>query len=200
MDTGLKLHACCRYNQSAIDATIEIMKQNELSPHRVKDIQVDIFKAAYPLVVEPWEEKMNPNTDVQAQFSLPYTVALAIVKGRVSFEEFYPEVLNDPSIHDMMKRVRVVHDLDLDSEFPRKWPTRVTIQTADHKKLSQRVDYPKGDVANPLAWEELITRFNAHSGKVINSAIQAQIVDIVRELQDLKQISQLSMLLCKAED
>ncbi len=200
MDTGLKLHACCRYNQSAIDAAIELMKQNELSPQGVEDIQVDIFKAAYPLVVEPWEEKMNPNTDVQAQFSLPFTVALAIVKGRVSFEEFYPEVLNDPSIRDMMKRVRVVHDSELDSEFPKKWPTRVTIQTADNRKLTQRVDCPKGDVANPLSWEELITRFNAHSRKVINSAIQAQIVDIVRELQDLKQMCQLSMLLCKAED
>ena len=195
MDTGLKLHACCRYNQSAIDAAAEIMKKNDLSPHSVEKVQVDIFKAAYPLVVEPWEEKMNPQTDVQAQFSLPYTVALAVVKGRVSFEEFYPEVLKDPTVRDMMKRVEVVHDPALDAEFPKSWPTRVTIQTTDNRSLDQRVDFPKGDVENPLSWEALIHRFKAHSEMVFDPSRQDRIVETVKKLQDLETITKLTAIL-----
>ena len=200
MDTGLKLHACCRYNQSAIDATVDIMKQNDLSPQMVESVQVEIFKAAYPLVVDPWEEKMNPKTDVQAQFSLPYTVALAAVKGRVSFEEFNPDVLNDPAIHDMMKRVSVVHNPELDPEFPERWPTLVTIQTKGPRSLSQRVDYPKGDIKNPLSWEELIARFNAHSEPAFTPPVQTQIVNTVQELQDLDDMNQLTTLIGKTED
>lgn len=195
MDTGLKLHACCRYNQSAIDATMEIMKANDLSPEAIKSVHVEIFKAAYPLVVEPWDVKMNPQTDVQAQFSLPYTVALAIEKGRVSIEEFYPEILTDQKVRDMMNRIQVIHNEEFDLEFPKIWPTRVTIQTTDHRFLSHRVDYPKGDVENPLTWEELIERFGAHTKGVFDSTLQEQIVGTVNALQNLEKINNLTALL-----
>lgn len=196
MDTGLKLHACCRYNQSAIDAAVDIMKTNDLTPEMVENVQVEIFKAAYPLVVEPWEEKANPKTDVQAQFSLPYTVASAIARGRVSFEEFSPDALKDPTVRDIMKRVTVIHDRALDSEFPKSWPTRVVIRTTDNRSLERRINYPKGDVENPLAWEALIDRFEENTAGEA-SLKKKQIVALVTKLHDLEQMNRLTELLGK---
>ncbi len=195
MDTGLKLHACCRYNQSAIDAALELRKKHDLSADKIDKIEVELFKAAFPLVVDPWEDKMNPATDVQAQFSLPYTVALAAVKGRVSFEEFSPEVLHDPKVREVMKKVEVIHNPDLDPLFPESWPTKVIIKATDGSVFDARIDYPKGDIENPLSWEELADRFKDHTGTVFEESKKSRIVDTVTNFQKLENARQLTALL-----
>ena len=195
LDTGLKLHACCRYNQSAIDACLAIRKENVCPLENIEKIQVHIFKAAYPLVLDPWEEKMNPKTDVQAQFSLPYTVAVAAVKGRVSFDEFNKDLLNDSTIRDMMHRVEVIHDPDLDPLFPKSWPTRVIIQTTDNRSFENRVDYPKGDVENPLTRGELADRFRRNSETVFDASRQTEIIEKVNRFQDVENVTALTTLL-----
>jgi len=195
LDTGIKLHACCRYSQSAIDAVLNLRKEYDLGPHDIDTIRVEIFRAAFPLVVEPWQEKMDPKTDVQAQFSLPYTVAAAIVKGRVSFEEFLPESLSDPRIREVMARVGVVHDPELDPAFPRSWPARVKIRTTGGKHLENKVDFPRGDVNNPLSWDELVIRFKEHSKEVFDPTLQERIVELIQRIHTLKDMKKFTSLL-----
>ena len=55
-----------KHIMDAIDASLAVMKENGLSIDAIEKITVHIFKAAYPLVLDPWEEKMNQQTDVQA--------------------------------------------------------------------------------------------------------------------------------------
>lgn len=195
MDTGLKLHACCRYNQSAIDAVLELRKSHHLSADEIEKIEVELFKAAFPLVVDPWEDKMNPETDVQAQFSLPYTVALAVIKGRVSFEEFNPEVLRDPEVRAVMKKVEVIYNPELDPLFPESWPTKVIVSMTDGNVFDTRVDYPKGDIENPLSWEELADRFKDHTGMIFEESKKDRIVDMITDLQKLENARRLTALL-----
>ena len=195
LDTGIKLHACCRYSQSAIDAVLNIRREHDLGPHDIDTIQVEIFRAAFPLVVDPWQEKMDPKSDVEAQFSLPYTVAAAIVKGRVSFEEFLPESLSDPMIREVMARVGVVHDPELDPAFPRSWPARITIRTRGGKHLENKVDFPRGDVNNPLSSDELLIRFQEHSKEVFDRALQERIVESIQRIHTLKDMKRFTGLL-----
>jgi 2-methylcitrate dehydratase PrpD len=195
LDTGIKLHACCRYNQSPIDAVLNLKKEYDLSPKEIDRIRVEIFRDAFPLVVDPWEEKMDPKTDVQAQFSLPYTVAAAIVRGRVSFEEFLPQSLSDPSIREMMAKVEVVHDPELDPAFPRSWPARVKLGTRDGRHLENRVDFPRGDINNPLSWDELVIRFKVHSKEVFDPTLQERIVESLQRIHKVKDMKRFTGLL-----
>ena len=195
LDTGLKLHACCRYNQSAIDAVLFLRKSNDLNLQKIDSIQVETFQAAFPLVIEPWEQKMNPKTDVQAQFSLPYTVAIAVLKGRVSFEEFFPNHLVDPNVRNLMKKVNVIHNPEFDIAFPKSWPTRVKIRTTDGKEIENKVDFPKGDVENPLSWDELIARFKEHSQNVFRQTRQDKIIEAIQNLEKQEDMQKLTALL-----
>ncbi len=166
-----------------------------MSPQEIDRIRVEIFQAAFPLVVDPWEEKMNPKSDVQAQFSLPYTVAAAIVRGRVSFEEFLPGSLSDSSIREVMEKVEVVHDPELDPAFPRSWPARVELVTRNGKHLESRVDFPRGDANNPLTWNELVIRFKEHSKEIFDPTLQNRIVEALQRIQELKNMEKLTDLL-----
>jgi len=195
LDTGIKLHACCRYNQSPIDAVLNLKREHDLGPHDIDKIRVEIFRDAFPLVVDPWEEKMDPKTDVQAQFSLPYTVAAAVVRGRVSFEEFLPESLSDPSIREVMAKVKVAHDPELDPAFPISWPARVNVTTRDGRHLENKVDFPRGDVNNPLTWDELVIRFKVHSKEVFDRTLQESIVESLQRIHKVKDMKKFTGLL-----
>ena len=195
LDTGLKLHACCRYNQSAIDAVIDLRNRYDLSPQKINRILVEIFQAAFPLVVEPWEEKMNPKSDVQAQFSLPYTVAMAVVRGSVSFEEFQPDALMDSSVREVMKKIDVIHNPEFDPCFPKSWPARVKIKTTDGKDIENRVDFPRGDIENPLTWDELVLRFKTHSGDVFDQTGKDRIVEALQYIERLEDMKEFAALL-----
>ena len=94
-----------------------------------------------------------------------------------------------------MKKVEVVHNPDLDPLFPESWPTKVIITDMDGNVFDTRIDYPKGDIENPLSWEELADRFKDHTGTVFEETKKSRIIDTVTNLQNLENAGQLTALL-----
>jgi len=159
MKTSIKPHACCRYKQGPIDGILKIMRENNLSPAEVESVTLGILKTGFPLVARPKEIKLNPKTIVDAQFSMPFGAAVAILYGKAGLEEYTLEKIQSPAVQEVMGLVRCVTLEELDKEYPRKWPAMVTIKTAAGRIFKLKVDYPKGDPENPLSREELIEKF-----------------------------------------
>lgn len=199
MRTSIKPHACCRYKQGPIDGILEIMRQHRLKASDVQEVKLGILKTGYPIVVEPQEIKYNPKSVVDAQFSMPFGAAVAVLCGRASLNEYTPEKLKSRDVRAMMKRVTCVHDPELDKVFPMRWPASVSIATRTGKVLKTRIDYPKGDPENPLTWEELIDKFNELTDPVFHESVKRRIVDRVRSLEREGNLDRLTTLLPKKE-
>jgi 2-methylcitrate dehydratase PrpD len=197
MQTSIKPHACCRYKQGPIDCILEIVKENRLKPDDIEKVTAAVLKAGFALVAEPQTVKRNPKTTVDAQFSMPFGAAVAIVKGNAFLEAYCMENIASPEIRDMMARVECVQDPELETGFPRKWPAVVDIETRDGRRYRARLDYPKGDPENPLSWEELIDKFMRLTATVFPKAKSRKIVDAVRRLEHIVDISELMELLRK---
>ncbi|MBC8246302.1 MAG: MmgE/PrpD family protein, partial [Deltaproteobacteria bacterium] len=75
------------------------------------------------------------------------------------------------------------------------WPTKVILSDMDGNIFDARIDYPKGDIENPLSWEELTDRFKDHTGAVFEETGKNRIVDMVTNLQKLENVRQLTALL-----
>ncbi|MBW2148236.1 MAG: MmgE/PrpD family protein [Deltaproteobacteria bacterium] len=192
--TSIKPHACCRYMQSPIDGVLKIVREQQLKPDDVDQVEVGVLKAGYGLVAEPKEAKLNPAGIVDAQFSMPFGAAAAILYGRVSLDQYSPESLASQSLKKLMKRVRCVQDPELDREFPRKWPARVAISTHGGQRFETFVEYPKGDPENPLSWDEMIEKFHSLSAAVYRDGRREEIVKRIREM-DKERIGSLATLL-----
>jgi 2-methylcitrate dehydratase PrpD len=183
MNTSIKPHACCRYKQGAIDCILQLVGQHHLRPEDVQRIEVAILQAGFALVADPPELKLDPHCVVDAQFSMPFGAAVALLKGNAFLNQYSPENVASEEIREVMKRVHCVRDESIEKDFPRKWPARVTIFTTDGRTCQCRLEHPKGDPENPLSWDEIIAKFNSLAGDVFERRENDEIVARVRSIE-----------------
>ena len=181
--TSIKPHACCRYKQGSIDGILNVMRENNLKPEEVKQVTLGILKSGFPIVAEPAELKYNPKTLVDAQFSMPFGAAVAMIYGKAFLSEYTLENIESARVKEMMGRVSCVENPELEKVFPRQWPASVELVTEDGRKFSTRVDYPKGDPENPLTWEELISKFDDLTSTIYPAERKRKLVAQVRALE-----------------
>ena len=189
---SVKPHACCRYNQGPIDCVLQIASEHSLGAESVEKVTVGILEAGYNTVAVPVEQKRSPRSVVDAQFSMPFSAAVALVYGRASLDEFTEETLDRPEIVDMMSRVSCVRDPVLEANFPSRWPAWVEIETRDGRRLRHDLEYPKGDPENALSWDEMEDKFRGLTASVISVDKQEEIIATVHSLEALDDIRVLS--------
>jgi 2-methylcitrate dehydratase PrpD len=182
--TAIKPHAACRYSQGAIDGLLDLVLRHDVRPEAIERITLGLFKAAFPVVVEPFERKRRPQAVVDAQFSVYFAAAAAVLWGRVSVAEYQPNRLFAPELHAMIDRVDCVVAPELDNLFPKSWPTKVEIALKDGRRLQTRIDRLKGDPENALAWNELVSKFDDLAGALFPPAHRATIVSAAEDLFD----------------
>jgi 2-methylcitrate dehydratase PrpD len=168
--TSIKPHACCRYMQGPIDATLSLRGTHGIDPATVERVEVGMLAAGFAIVCEPPEAKRRPGSTVDAQFSLPFGIAIALARGTASPDDFTREAWADPVVRRLMERVVAVRDARLDERFPRAWPCWVRIHAAGGRVLEARVDHPRGDPENFPTPGELDAKFRTLAARALPAA------------------------------
>jgi 2-methylcitrate dehydratase PrpD len=195
MQAAFKPYACCRYNHSPIYAVLQLVNDYEIDYREVSEVTVGIVGMAIRAVCEPKEVKYDPKNVVDAQFSLPYSVAVALARRRAFVEEFTEATLTDPAVRDLMSRIRIVHSPQLDLMIPRAFPAEVTIRLGSGKEYYKRVDFCKGDPEEPLTQEELEEKARILVGlSIANEDRIAKLIAAIGQLERVR-VSELAYLL-----
>lgn len=195
--TSIKPHACCRYKQAPIDGVLEIMAKNRLKPDEVEKVTLGILKTGFPIIVTPEESKYNPRSVVDAQFSMPFGAAVAMLYGKATLDEYTLDKLNSPRVREMMNKVSCVEDPELDKVYPKQWPATAEIMTRDGNSYSAKIDYPKGDPENPLTWDELIDKVNSLASSVYSASHLNEIIQRTRHLDKETDLRKFTPLLLR---
>jgi 2-methylcitrate dehydratase PrpD len=195
--TSVKPHACCRYMQPPIDGVLKIVRENDLRPDQIEKVRLGILRAGALLIAEPIENKYRPQSIVEAQFSMPFGAAVAVLYRKAGLGEFHLSKINSEEVKRMMRQVECVVDPDLDQTFPKQWCATAEIFTKDGKRYFTKIEYPKGDPENPLSWEELIHKFNDLSGRFLTRERRLKIVDQVKKLEKIRDLQKWSPLLLR---
>ena len=175
MRTSVKPHACCRYMQGPIDAVLALRAAHRIEPDQVERVEVGMLAAGFPIVCEPAEAKRRPASVVEAQFSLPFGVAVALARGAASPAEFAPACLRDPTVGGLMERVVGVRDPALDAAFPRAWPCWVRIALRGRPPLEAHIEHPRGDPESFLTPAELERKFRTLASRALPAAALARL-------------------------
>ncbi|MDR2089074.1 MAG: MmgE/PrpD family protein [Clostridiales Family XIII bacterium] len=183
--TAFKPYASCRYTHAPIDSTLKIRSAHGVKPEDVEKIVVDVVSMAVRAVVEPRELKYNPDNIAGAQFSLPYTVACAMLFGAVSVEQFTEELLHDADVKAMMDKVEMLHTGEMDRYLPHIFAANVTVRTKDGKEYTELTTFTKGDPEAPITKDELKGKFLSLAKINIDEARALRIHDAVFRLDDI---------------
>ena len=191
INTSIKPHACCRYKQGAIDCIAALTAEHDLQHTDIAQITIAILDAGFALVAEPPDQKQNPLSVVDAQFSMPFGAALAVHYRDAFINRYTVNEIERPEIKDLMKKVVCVRDEELNRNFPSQWPAQVKIEKTDGTLLEKGLTYPKGDPENPLSWDELIEKFLSLSSEVLPQSQCDEIVELVNNIEQAVSIEPL---------
>ena len=159
-DTAFKPYPCCRFLHQVIDGVLDLVKSNRLKAEDIEKVKVGTFKVGIDTLMKPEERRYRPKTIVDAQFSIPFTVAAAVVRRRITLSEFTESSIRDPEILNVAAKVIGEENPEFTKGYPARFPTSIEIRTKDGKALSRFVDLPSGDpakqeyAANPVKFNE----------------------------------------------
>jgi 2-methylcitrate dehydratase PrpD len=143
-------------------------------------------------------KKRRPEGVVDAQFSIPYTVAATLLNGGLSLEAFTDAKLRNEEILDLSARVKLILNPDLDKGPMDVKPQIVEVIKRDGKIISERIEFPKGNPNNPVTSEELVDSFRgmaAYAAKPLSTAQVDDAISLALRLEEVSDVSVLTKLL-----
>lgn len=148
----LKPHPVCRWAQPPVEAILKLRQENPTLDCGVAEVEVRTFAAATGL------HTIHPRNTDEAQFSLPYAVASAWVRGCVDVRD---TALVDSAVGAIAERVRIIPDARLDELFPAQRLAAVTVILEDGARLRSGDTAARGDPERPLSEAEVQEKFRA---------------------------------------
>ena len=181
LDTYVKPYPCCRHLHGAIDGALALRHEHGIDAAEISAVRVETF----PIAAR--HDGTGLDTVLQAQLSLPYTVAVALSRGAVTLTDFEPEARADAAVRALMDRVVVTVDPEADAAYPRAGrPARTTVELAGGREVSTWVQHPYGEPANPLSDEALEAKVRGLCEPVVGAAATAELIAAVHRFDDLR--------------
>jgi 2-methylcitrate dehydratase PrpD len=199
---GPKPFPSCRYTHCAVTACVNLLHNHSLKGQDIQEIRVQIgardMRSVGGWTEDEKKKKRRPEGVVDAQFSIPYTVAATLVNGGLSLEEFTDSKLRNEEILELAARVKLILNPDLDKGPMDVKPQVVEVVTRDGKVLTERIEFPKGNPNNPVSAGELVDSFRgmaAYAAKPLSGAQVDDAISLALSLEETADVSTLTKLL-----
>jgi 2-methylcitrate dehydratase len=193
--TILKKYNAEIHSQSALEAVLELKEDNGLAARDVDRVDLDVFDVAFHIIGGGEEgDKTLVRTKEEADHSLNYMVAVALLDGQVMPEQYEARRISRGDVQELLRRVRITPDPELSARFPQEHGCRVRITLKDGRVLTkQKHDY-EGFVTRPMRWETVVEKFLRLSHPYAEAALCKELVDVVENL-DSVDVEELTSLL-----
>jgi 2-methylcitrate dehydratase PrpD len=183
------------YLMTCLEAMIEMMAAEEISPDRIEAVTVTLPTVVVPLVGIPGYPEHRSATHLNTR----YMLAVTAYRGSDIFYSMAPfarDTREDRRIRELFEKISLAGDPELDKAFPEKKSCVLTIKTKDGRQFTHRNDGPfKGDPANPLTAEDIETKFTRMTVPVLGQVRTDRIIDMIHHLETVADISRLVDLL-----
>ena len=195
--TSIKRFNAEFHAQSALEGVLELKEFYQVRPEEVERIEVEIFDVAYHIIGGGEEgDKRHVHTKEEADHSLPYLIAVALLDGEVTPAQYTPERIVRADVQALLRKVSVRPDDALSQRFPAEMPCRLRIFLTGGQVLHlEQQDYA-GFSTRPFSWEQAEAKFERLAAPYAEKELRQAIVEAVAHLETID-VSQLAELLAR---
>src|SRR5246127_4997944 len=183
------------HTQSAVHCMVELARQNKIDPDKVISIEADVFQLAFDFAGGGlYGVDKVIRTKEQADHSLPYLLAVALLDGDVMPAQFKADRIIKPDVQALLKKVSVRPNHEYTELYPGKMPAKIIVRLQDGKVIEHEVqDYP-GLASHPFTWEDAVQKFDALVAGCVDEGLSGEIKDAARTVENI-QVKDLMKLL-----
>ncbi|MGD9846331.1 MmgE/PrpD family protein [Pseudorhodoplanes sp.] len=160
MTTGIKPYPACRLSHAVADLGAAYFKDHGDRSDDIVEVIAGLSKTGMVLTGVPQEQKREPKSVVDGQFSTHFTVAVMLRQGKLDWDDYGPQ-LRDEKTLALTRKVSVFEDAEVESNYPGllSGSLKLVFRDGTTHKAFQRV--PKGDPENFVTAQEVRTKFSS---------------------------------------
>lgn len=195
--TIIKKHNAEIHSQSSIDAAIDIRSQAGFDATKIAAVRVTTFQVAFDIIGGGEEgSKREIRTKEEADHSLLYLVAAALLDGEVQPSAYAPERITRADVQELLQKVTVTPDSGYSARFPDEMPSRVEVELTDGTVLTAKTASYKGFFTNPLDWADAFAKFSGLVTAFTGESLRDELAEVVHDL-DTRSVGELTRLLAR---
>ncbi len=180
-EVAIKPYPVCHMLHACIDSVLALKQQHQFKPDDIAEVRALLHPAVFHSVCENPDLRRKPASDYIAKFSVYYTLAAALVRGRCGFAELEDDALNDPAI--LALAARVAYEADPDSLYPEYFSGGAVITLKNGKTFRHVDKINRGAGERALSGDEIGAKFLENAELVTTPARAREIRDIVLDIE-----------------
>src|ERR1700728_5194222 len=195
VESTIKKYNAMIHTQSAVHCMVEIVKKNKLDPDKGVSIEAEVFQLAYDFAGGGlYGVDKVIRTKEQADYSLPYLLAVALLDGDVMPAQFKPERIIKSDVQNLLKKVSVRPNQEFTELYPQKMPAQITVRLQDGKVIEHEVQAYPGLASDPFTWEDSAEKFDRLVAGRADEGLCNEIKDAVRSIENIQARDLLKLL------
>jgi 2-methylcitrate dehydratase len=187
VESTIKKYNSMIHTQSGVHCMVELARQNKLDPDTIVSIEADVIQLAFDFAGGGlYGVDKVIRTKEQADHSLPYLLAVALLDGDVMPAQFKPDRIIKPDVQSLLKKVLVRPNHKYTEQYPKKMPAKITVRLQDGRVIEHEVqDYP-GLASHPFTWEDAVHKFDTLVAGRLDETLSSEIKDAVHSMENVQ--------------
>jgi 2-methylcitrate dehydratase len=197
------------HTQSAIEGALELKQKYAFSADQIDKIDITTFLTAYNITGSgSYGDRKNVETKEQADHSLFYLVAVALLDGEIYPQQFETERIKRTDVQDLLQKINVHTKFPLHKPmtvaetvdpytraYPEKVKSKIEVKLKSGQEYCCEKEDHEGFFTRPFSWQKTIDKFQRLSADIIDKARQHQIIQTVKNLDQVDMSSLLQLIM-----
>jgi len=178
-NTYIKFYAACRHAHAPIDAALDAFSKSNMDPSEIAKIGVETYSAAIRLA-----GIKDVTTPSGARFSIPFSVAMALIKGDAGADKYSEKNVRNESIQSLSRKVELSVSYRWEKSYPDKRGATVRIIDRKNREWTAEVELAKGEPENPATWDEILKKFYNNATLCLSQEGTKKLCEIIMNLEN----------------
>ena len=197
--TNLKRYNAEIHSQSALEGILELKEEQGFRAEEVEKVEIEIFDVAFHIIGggEEGDKKLVRRKE-EADHSLPYLTAVALLDGQVMPEQYRPDRILRSDVQALLQKVGVRPSEEYSRKFPAEMPCRILLTLQDRRVFGKEKKDYEGFYTRLMRWETVLQKFDTLSAPYADASLRRRISEAVEHLEEVE-VRELMKLLGKVQ-